>query len=199
MTTVDFKNTYWTYSGTCALFSKKERARLSGKLVSITSNVSHCLSLPKNPKFCLSSFQIEWVLIRLPTASLQSRIKYITNLNKKRSTLGTPAKQPQARQSVSSWGNPFCSWRWKKCSSAKDMWRKRVMNVWRYRSTNHWYFGQQFTTTWRIQFDVEISSLSSWVCDTKNRHLRHSLTKLLLVQHGCVVVRKYARHQGFTK
>ena len=78
MTTVDFKNTYWTYSGTCALFSKKERARLSGKLVSTTSNVSHCLYLPKNPKFYLSSFQIEWVLTRLPTVSLQSGIKYIS-------------------------------------------------------------------------------------------------------------------------
>ena len=39
----------------------------------------------------------------------------------------------------------------------------------------------------RSEFDVEISSLSSWVCETRNRHVRQSLMKLLLVQDGFVV------------
>ena len=40
--------------------------------------------------------------------------------------------------------------------------------------------------TWKPE-GVMNSSLSKWVCETRNRHLRQSLMKLLLVQHGFVV------------
>ena len=50
--------------------------------------------------------------IKSPTPQISSvTLHTVTNLFKKWSVLGTPAKEPQAKQRVSSCGKPFCSYK----------------------------------------------------------------------------------------